>query len=334
MPADRDTNYEQRSGSRQDYRHRGGYDPESDDWRGDDWQREGRGRGWYDQESGRSWGSGQDWPRDRTPQREWQRGASGDYEGWQDRERGGWARYGRGGEGGGYSGGYGEGGYGRRGTPGMQTPAWRREGRDYGSERFGGDSYGEAGRGMGGSASTYYGPYTGRGPRGYHRADERVCEDVCEMLSRHGGVDASDMAVHVEDGEVTLSGTARDRWQKRMAEDAVEDVPGVRDVHNELKVHTGGASAGGMGSMANQKGMTATGREMTGQQMISGQPVYALDGTMVGTVKDVEAGRFKVDAPMRPDYWLGRDAVASMGRDGVTLRANEGDLGQYRRDDA
>jgi hypothetical protein len=36
-------------------------------------------------------------------------------------------------------------------------------------------------------------------------------------------------------GEVTLEGTVDDRRQKRMAEEAIENMNGVKDVHNRLK---------------------------------------------------------------------------------------------------
>ncbi len=80
------------------------------------------------------------------------------------------------------------------------------------------------------------GPYTGRGPRGYRRSDERISEDVCYRLTQHGGIDASDIEVHVNNGEVTLAGMVDSRQTKRMAEDAIESVAGVQDVHNGLRV--------------------------------------------------------------------------------------------------
>jgi osmotically-inducible protein OsmY len=36
-----------------------------------------------------------------------------------------------------------------------------------------------------------HGPHSGRGPKGYRRSDERIREDVCDLLCEHGGVDAS-----------------------------------------------------------------------------------------------------------------------------------------------
>lgn len=83
-----------------------------------------------------------------------------------------------------------------------------------------------------------YGPYHGRGPRGYQRDDNRIMEDVCEALTHHGHIDASDVEVEVKGGEVWLRGMVETRVQKRAAEDVAMDVSGVLDVHNELKTQT------------------------------------------------------------------------------------------------
>jgi hypothetical protein len=78
--------------------------------------------------------------------------------------------------------------------------------------------------------------FFGVGPKGYKRSDERIREDVCEALADHPDVDASEIEVRVRDGEVILTGTVESRWMKRQAEDAVEFVPGVRDVRVELTI--------------------------------------------------------------------------------------------------
>jgi hypothetical protein len=52
-------------------------------------------------------------------------------------------------------------------------------------------------------------------------------------------IDALEIVVVVDDGEVTLSGEVDDRHAKRLAEDIAEQVPGVRDVRNELKARHG-----------------------------------------------------------------------------------------------
>jgi hypothetical protein len=81
------------------------------------------------------------------------------------------------------------------------------------------------------------GPQTGRGPKGYQRPDERIFEDVCERLTEHGQIDARDITVEVSGGEVILRGTVDGRRTKRMVEDVIENVSGVRDIHNELRIN-------------------------------------------------------------------------------------------------
>ena len=43
------------------------------------------------------------------------------------------------------------------------------------------------------------GQHTGRGPKGFKRSDERIKEEVCEMLSRDGSIDADDIVVEIQD---------------------------------------------------------------------------------------------------------------------------------------
>lgn len=94
------------------------------------------------------------------------------------------------------------------------------------------DRYGGAGE----HSDWYQGQHVGRGPKDYQRSPERIREDAHEALTWHGGVDASDIVVKVEGDEITLEGTVDSRRGKRMAEDAVERVRGVRDVHNRLRI--------------------------------------------------------------------------------------------------
>jgi len=76
--------------------------------------------------------------------------------------------------------------------------------------------------------------HAGKGPKGYRRSDDRIREDVCEALSSHPEIDASDMEVDVKDGVVIFTGSVESRLVKRMAEDLIENIPGVADVRNEL----------------------------------------------------------------------------------------------------
>jgi osmotically-inducible protein OsmY len=78
--------------------------------------------------------------------------------------------------------------------------------------------------------------YRGKGPRGYARSDERIKEDVCERLSEHHYIDATDVSVEVKDGVVTLEGAVGDRWQKYQAEDLTDTISGVKDISNRLTV--------------------------------------------------------------------------------------------------
>lgn len=183
-----------------------------------------------------------------------------------------------GGQGGYWQGGYGQGGYGQGGygrgefsrgefgrggygsgywSGGPEQGQWRggyEEPGRFGQRGFGQSGYGQSGYGQSGYGSGEYGQgygrglgYTtivvgrfyGRGPKGYRRSDERIREDVSEELWRDPEIDASDVEIQVENGEVTLTGKVEDRHQKRLAEDLAERVSGVNDVHNQLKVDKG-----------------------------------------------------------------------------------------------
>jgi osmotically-inducible protein OsmY len=78
--------------------------------------------------------------------------------------------------------------------------------------------------------------HQGKGPKGYKRRDDRIHDEICEHLTHHPLIDASTMDVHVKDGEVTLTGEVTDRRMKHLAEDAVDQVSGVREIHNQLRV--------------------------------------------------------------------------------------------------
>jgi len=80
------------------------------------------------------------------------------------------------------------------------------------------------------------GDHRGRGPKGYRRSDTRIEEDINDRLADDGWVDASDIEIKVENGEVMLTGTAPDRFCKRRAEDIAESVSGVNHVENRIRV--------------------------------------------------------------------------------------------------
>ena len=73
----------------------------------------------------------------------------------------------------------------------------------------------------------------------------------------HPDIDATDSEVRVASSEVSLSGVVEDRHARPLAEEIVEDVVGVSDVHNELKVRHG-FRAGLTGEKADEQALAAT----------------------------------------------------------------------------
>ena len=139
---------------------------------------------------------------------------------------------------------YGQGQYGRgtfdRGEFGDQWGQLSHGRGDYGgtygqSGGVGQSPYGQQrpGRFGGGMSS---GQYSGRGPKGYRRSDERIKEDVSEQLTQHPDIDPSEVEIRVQSGEVTLTGTVDNRQAKRLIEDLVEMASGVKEVNNQLRV--------------------------------------------------------------------------------------------------
>jgi hypothetical protein len=78
----------------------------------------------------------------------------------------------------------------------------------------------------------------GKASKGYTRSDERIREDIWERLI-NSPYDASEVEVFVARGEVTLIGTVLHRADQWGIVDVVETVPGVQDVHNEIRLETG-----------------------------------------------------------------------------------------------
>ena len=157
------------------------------------------------------------------------------------------------------------------GRPGVDRPGGGYYGSRQGSEQEGsrgwsggyGSSYGSGfgpGYGQSSSYGSRYGSelgsterwrqgnFAGRGPKGYQRSDNRIIEAVCDRLADAPDVDASNIEVKVNNGEVTLGGTVDDRFDKRRAEELIENISGVREVHNNLRVHRGQENITGSGS--------------------------------------------------------------------------------------
>jgi osmotically-inducible protein OsmY len=78
--------------------------------------------------------------------------------------------------------------------------------------------------------------HRGKGPRSYRRSDDRIHEDVNDRLYDDPWLNATDIEVGVQDGDVVLKGTVEDRQAKRRAEDICESVSGVKNVENRLRI--------------------------------------------------------------------------------------------------
>jgi hypothetical protein len=83
------------------------------------------------------------------------------------------------------------------------------------------------------------GPHKGKGPRNYKRSDERIREDVSDRLADDPYVDASDIDIKVEDGNVILSGRVDHRASRRRAVELAESVRGVTNVESHLRTGQG-----------------------------------------------------------------------------------------------
>jgi len=109
--------------------------------------------------------------------------------------------------------------------------------------------------------------FRGKGPKNYNRSDERIKEDVNDRLSDDPWVDASDLEVMVNNGDVTLTGTVSERSEKRRAEDLAEAVSGVKNVENRIRVgKTTGGSYAGADLSATQTGTTGTSATTAGEK--------------------------------------------------------------------
>jgi hypothetical protein len=197
------------------------------------WNEPGSGRSWTESSYGRMTDEGRPMYGDR-----WRSGESRDYDDrwrgeptwgpatWSQGER--WRRESSGG-----------GGYGDRWSRESGWGAWPREQGRWQGYRSTSESRGIYEDDRGRVYQFGHGPqsgFAGRGPKGYRRSDERIREEICERLTDDWRVDATEIDIAVSNGQVTLSGAVHSREEKRKAEDLVESIPGVHDVHNNLRV--------------------------------------------------------------------------------------------------
>jgi hypothetical protein len=81
-----------------------------------------------------------------------------------------------------------------------------------------------------------YGYGRGPGPGIPDRSDETIQEEICDLLAHHPDVDAGEIEVLVEGGEVTLQGSVEARDARWLVEELVVTVTGVSLVHNRVRI--------------------------------------------------------------------------------------------------
>jgi osmotically-inducible protein OsmY len=153
-------------------------------------------------------------------------------------------------------------GQGHYGNPGQGNQEW------YGNQPSFGNQSSYGGQRTFGSQGSYgsyqrfgqergrMGRHYGKGPRNYKRSDERIREEISDCLMAHPEIDASQIDVEVNDGEVVLRGNVEERHIKHELEDLAEGILGVRDVNNQVRVR----SREEAGSENDESGQKMTGK--------------------------------------------------------------------------
>ncbi len=176
------------------------------------------------------------------------------------------------------------------------------------------------------------GPYAGRGPRNYRRSDERILQDVCERLTQHGRIDASDVDIDVRDGEVVLKGNVPDRQMKYLIEDVAESVPGVAEVHDQIRVRRGNAQRDEL-----RPGQVFTSEGDLNEERTRGEPVGPMtvhthmrvvdsSDLNVGRVMQVREHDFLVDRPDDREVYIPYSACQAVLGDRVRLDLGRGEI--------
>lgn len=141
--------------------------------------------------------------------------------------------------------------------------AWRSGGRRESYGGFGSQGFARGGQGSERRSSPGTESFAGRGPKNFQRSDERIREAVSESLEQADDVDASEIEVEVKQGVVTLKGTVASRAMKRSAEECIENLPGVKDVTNQVRVESGDREDGAARSGSERTGSMSSGKSTT-----------------------------------------------------------------------
>lgn len=76
----------------------------------------------------------------------------------------------------------------------------------------------------------------GKGPKNYNREDVELKIKICEMLKADRFLDASDIEVHVHEGEVILCGMVQNAESKNYVTDLISRLDEVKVLANQLEV--------------------------------------------------------------------------------------------------
>jgi hypothetical protein len=174
------------------------------------------------------------------------------------------------------------------------------------------------------------GPFTGRGPRDYQRSDDRIREEICERLTLHGDLDASEISVRVRHGEVTLAGLVDSRAARRLAEDLADTVVGVRHVDNQLRVRPRDERpfAADYGDPRRERRDYAGAAPAWRAGPRPGMPVVGSDAERVGHVKELGEQVLVVERAGKRDLQVPLTAVRDVLDDQVLLAIPAGRVDQ------
>lgn len=148
------------------------------------------------------------------------------------------------------------------------------------------------------------------------RSDARIFEEVCDRLAQHGRLDARAINVRIENGEILLQGIVKSGQDKRIAEDVAASVPGVIDVHNQLRINEAGV----------EQFSPAQPAERWESRIRQGMTVVGSDHQTIGEVKEVRSSDFLVNRTLARDVYAPYEAVRSVSGDQVVINVPAGEV--------
>lgn len=81
-----------------------------------------------------------------------------------------------------------------------------------------------------------HGTESGEGARGNRRSDADIKDEIHRLMDWQKTIDPTGIQVEVKDGVVTLSGKVNSQYEKQVAQNITENVLGIRQVSNLLKI--------------------------------------------------------------------------------------------------